>query len=71
MKNDKDRIALLEQKLEQLTALVQVHQKALEIQSSINQELIVRVISNKKRSVLNSAGLGSKRVSREPGDREH
>jgi hypothetical protein len=71
MKNDKDRIALLEQKLEQLTALVQVHQEALQMQSSINQELIVRIISNKKPNVLKSAGLGSKRVSRGPGDREN
>ena len=71
MKNDKDRIADLELKLEQLTALVQVHQKALQIQASINEELISRLISSKKPSVLKSAGLGSKRVSRGPGDREN
>lgn len=69
MKNDK--LAELELKLEQLTALVQVHQKALQIQASINQELIERVVTSKRVSILKSAGLGSKRVSRRPGDREN
>lgn len=63
------RLEGLEAQLKLTQSMLEVHQKALEIQANINNTLILKYTRSSE--VLKSTGLGQKKVSRSPGDREH
>lgn len=70
--NLEERITELEQTVIVLKNLIEIHQVALQTQANINNELISRYTKNTASTWLKSRGTQTeKKVSRNPGDREH
>lgn len=67
--NLEERVIELEKTVEYLKSIIEIHQVALQTQANINNELIGRYTRSGWLSSL--GGFKEKKVSRNPGDREH
>lgn len=69
--NLEERIVELEQTVAILKNLIEIHQVALQTQANINNELISRYTRTNSSWLSSLGGFKEKKVSKNPGDREH